>query len=223
MLTRVVVGGVVIAAVLALARTAPQLVGGLLLGFSVLLFVLTIVGLTGRFRFPERLSPAWGFAIAFGMYLYGVALVAPPNGVVVSSDRASDLSPGEEAAQVLRRVAGCLDRSRSSLANAAEFLEPGAAGLQHGSDHRVVRAGATARPVERGSAGGIGGGERSGLAGGGVDQHGPALGALPPDRHAQEAQQRDRRSQPAGGSTGRRAALSGEFGIYEVEVDRWVG
>ena len=168
MLTRVVVGAAVVVVVLALARTAPQLVGGLLLGFSVLVFLLTIVGLTGRFRFPERLSPAWGFAIAFGMYLYGVALVAPPNGVAVSSDRAV-LTPEEAAAQVLRRVAGCLDRSRSSLANAAEFLDPGAAGYSMG---RTIGSCGLVPPralVERGGARVVVGGERGCVTGGGAD------------------------------------------------------
>ena len=84
MQTRVAVGAGVVGAVLVLARLAPGIVGGVLLLFSALVFVLSIVGLARTVVLPGRMSPAWGFAIAFGLYLGGVAFIAPLPEVVRS-------------------------------------------------------------------------------------------------------------------------------------------
>ena len=73
---------------LALGYVFPRFVGALLMLFSVLVFVLAVVGLAwpSLMRLPNRLASVWLFAVSVGLFIGGGMLRAPPNGESTASD-----------------------------------------------------------------------------------------------------------------------------------------
>ncbi|MCY4668861.1 MAG: hypothetical protein OXC29_12860 [Rhodococcus sp.] len=73
---------------LAAGYVAPRFVGMLLMLFSVLVFVLAVVGLAwpSVMRLPNRLASVWVFTLSVGLFIGGGMLMAPPNGESTASD-----------------------------------------------------------------------------------------------------------------------------------------
>ena len=96
------VGGLLV--VLATSALAPDAVGGLLITFGLVAFVWAVVGFLNPAwgRIPNRMAAVWVFALGFGLFMAGGALVAPPEETVQSSD-----APARHG----RRLAGGTRRS----------------------------------------------------------------------------------------------------------------
>ena len=74
----------------------PEVIGSLLMLFSVLAFVLGVVGLLrpSLMKLPNRMAATWIFTLAFGMFIAGGMLISPPNGNGAASDAPSRNLPG---------------------------------------------------------------------------------------------------------------------------------
>ena len=85
---RISVGVFWLLVLLVAAYVAPRFVGALLMLFSLLVFVLAVVGLAwpSLMRLPNRLAAVWVFALSVGMFVGGGMLMAPQNGESTASD-----------------------------------------------------------------------------------------------------------------------------------------
>ena len=98
---RVAVGVGAVVGVVLLATQVPEFVGGVLLGFSVLLALWACLGLIrpDLARYPNHLASVWIAAVAFGFFLAGGALLA-----VDRSDSPPVVEESEERSTVNARV-----------------------------------------------------------------------------------------------------------------------
>lgn len=73
---------------LAAGYVAPRFVGALLMLFSVLVFVLAVIGLIrpSVVRLSDRMAAVWVWAVSVGLFVGGGMLMAPPNGESTASD-----------------------------------------------------------------------------------------------------------------------------------------
>ena len=73
---------------LAAGYVAPRFVGVLLMLFSVLVFVLALIGLAWPelMKLPNRLASVWVFTLSVGLFIGGGMLMAPPNGPGTAMD-----------------------------------------------------------------------------------------------------------------------------------------
>ena len=91
-----VVLAVVLAAVLA-AVLAPRVVGPIMITFSVIAFLWAAIGLLkpSWARLPNRMAAVWVWALSFGLFLGGGALLAPPPEVSNSNGLTAAETPEE--------------------------------------------------------------------------------------------------------------------------------
>ena len=77
---------------LVVAQFEPKFVGTVLITFSLVVFVLAVVGLVRPewVRIPNRLASVWVFTLAAGLAMGGAVLISPPNGEMVASDTVSN-------------------------------------------------------------------------------------------------------------------------------------
>lgn len=83
-----IVGVIALAAVSIAAVLAPQIVGAALAAFSVVVFLVALIGLSRPewVRLPNRAASVWVWALSFGLLIAGSTLMAPPDGDVARSD-----------------------------------------------------------------------------------------------------------------------------------------
>ena len=109
-----------LAVLLVAAQFEPQIVGAVLVTFSLVVFVMAVVGLVkpSWVRIPNRLAAVWVWALSVGLFFGGAVLLSPPNGEIT----ASDVGPEQEAAAHLREAAGCFERNRHRILEIAGEL-----------------------------------------------------------------------------------------------------
>ena len=85
---------------------APQTVGVILLAFSLLVFLLAVVGLLRPelARLPNRAASVWVWALSFGLLVAGSTLMAPPEDVVRSDTRRRTASLTRDQGLVFREA-----------------------------------------------------------------------------------------------------------------------
>ena len=96
----------------------PRFMGALLMLFSVLVFVLAVVGLAwpSVMKLPNRLASVWVFAVSVGLFMGGGMLMAPQNGESTASDETPSpiqavpkpvpTVPSDDLVKQLRRAEG---------------------------------------------------------------------------------------------------------------------
>lgn len=118
MRTRIVVGGVGALGLVALAAVlAPRIAGSLMITFSIIAFLWAAIGLLkpAWARLPDRMAAVWVWAISFGLFLGGGALLAPPPEVSNSNGLTAAESPEEREARVAARMAAtAAERERAA-------------------------------------------------------------------------------------------------------------
>ena len=105
---RALVVGVVALAVVSIAAViAPQTTGAVIAAFSLVVFLIALIGLARPevVRLPNRVASVWVWALSFGLLLAGSTLMAPRNGDVVSSDVPRGMTRQEGLALATRREA----------------------------------------------------------------------------------------------------------------------
>lgn len=98
------IGGGVLALFLVAAYLAPGVVGAVLMLFSVLVFVLAMVGLfrPSLMRLPNRLASVWVFAVSVGLFVGGGVLMSPQNGEPTVADVPP--APSESSSMLAERL-----------------------------------------------------------------------------------------------------------------------
>ena len=83
-----VVGVVALAVVSIAAVLAPQITGTVIVAFSVLVFLIALIGLSRPewVRLPNRAASVYVWLLSFGLLIAGSTLMAPPDGDVARSD-----------------------------------------------------------------------------------------------------------------------------------------
>ena len=95
--------------ILGLGYVFPRFVGVLLMLFSVLVFVLAVIGLVwpSVMRLPNRLASAWIFAVSVGLFVGGGVLMSPQNGEPTVADMPPVAAePSDDLVERLRRAEG---------------------------------------------------------------------------------------------------------------------
>ena len=102
-----VIGVVSFVIVLAAAAVAPNLVGNVLLGFSLIVFGWACVGLLKPQwgRIPHRLASVWIWAGSVGLFIFGAILIDPPETATDPPRREIAESPTGREREVTRRPA----------------------------------------------------------------------------------------------------------------------
>lgn len=112
-----VVGVVALAVVSVAAVLAPQIVGTVLAAFSLVVFLIAVVGLARPevVRLPNRAASVWVWALSFGLLIAGSTLLAPPDGDVARSDVPRGMTR-QEGLEIAARREARLAREATAVA-----------------------------------------------------------------------------------------------------------
>ena len=139
------VAGLVV--LLVAAQYLPEVVGTVLITFSLVVFVLAVVGLVrpSLIRIPNRLASVWVFTLAAGLAMGGAVLLSPPNGEMVASDDDVTDTVAPVGRRTLdgndlesRRWRATLARRRAAIERTAPAAEAEPAMVKTGQNSAVV-------------------------------------------------------------------------------------